>query len=218
MLGIVGQIAVTMALVVASTTSPSADSLPAADDLAPNTVALVSEMTPGKGTITAGEFRHELELKSVAQGRRSAPGPGADGYAKLMKLSVDSLLEGAWLRGQAAEWGIAVGRREVKREVARIKRENFKSGAEYREFLRQAHFTPRDVYERVELQLLAAGLQRTLARQAGEQAKTRKDEQRFFARFVKEFEERWRARTVCAAGYVTERCSNGPPPSQMRYA
>ena len=32
---------------------------------------------------------------------------------------------------------------------------------------------------------------------------TRRQEQRAFAKFIKEYEERWRSRTGCAAGYVT---------------
>jgi hypothetical protein len=36
--------------------------------------------------------------------------------------------------------------------------------------------------------------------------------QKAFDRFIREYEERWRARTVCAMGYVTVRCSNGPTP------
>jgi hypothetical protein len=31
------------------------------------------------------------------------------------------------------------------------------------------------------------------------------------AKFVAEFEQRWRARTVCAPEYLLARCSNGPP-------
>lgn len=37
-----------------------------------------------------------------------------------------------------------------------------------------------------------------------------KAEQEFFLAFVEEFNETWRARTVCAPQYATERCSNGP--------
>jgi hypothetical protein len=38
--------------------------------------------------------------------------------------------------------------------------------------------------------------------------------QEAFTKFVKEYEERWRARTVCAAGHVTVRCSNGRRPKR----
>jgi hypothetical protein len=47
--------------------------------------------------------------------------------------------------------------------------------------------------------------ERITAGLTGEAAK-----QKGFAKFVDEYTERWRSRTVCAPGYVTVRCSNGP--------
>lgn len=186
---------------------------PAPEELAPNVVALVIEMPTGKGRITRAEFHHELELVAVQKGRRSAPKPDDAEYAKLEKDAVDYLLEAAWIRGQAVEWYLSVGRRRVKREVQVIKRQAFKSRAEFRAFLRETHYTLHDVYEHVELQILSTRLQAHLKHKIGNHV-TRREEQRAFAKIVREFNTRWRARTVCATGYATERCSNGPLPSR----
>lgn len=40
-------------------------------------------------------------------------------------------------------------------------------------------------------------------------------EQEAFNRFVRSYNRRWRARTVCAPGFVTEYCSNGPRPAPL---
>ncbi len=102
--------------------------------------------------------------------------------------------------------GIGVRSREVARETEKLKRQAFRNAAQYRRFLREAHYTRRDVKERVEIQLLSERIQeRILAGVSGEVAA-----QRAFAKFIDEYEERWRLRTVCAPGYVTVRCSNGP--------
>lgn len=199
------------ALSVGGFPASSSDAPPSAEELAPNVVALVVEVPAAKGTITLEEFRHGLELTAVQHGRRRVPGPDDAEYAKLERETVDSLLEAAWLRGQAVEWEIVVSRRQVKRTVRAIKRESFKNGAEFRAFLKEAHYTRRDVYDRVELQILGTLLQAHLRQQIGEHA-TKREEQRAFMEFIREFGDRWRSRTVCAAGYVTERCSNGPPP------
>jgi hypothetical protein len=119
------------------------------------------------------------------------------------------LLEDSWIRGQAAEMGIGVRPRGVARELALFKKEAFKNGAEYRRFLREAHYTRRDVKERVEILMLSERIQeKVVAGFASE-----KGRQKAFVKFIAEYEERWRSRTVCAAGFVTTRCSNGPAPA-----
>lgn len=127
--------------------------------------------------------------------------------------ALKSMFEGIWIVGQAAEWDIAVTRRQVKSAVAEIKRENFRSVAEFRQFMRESHYTRRDVYERVEIQLLSTEVGARLTRQIERESRNVREEQRAFREFIDEFEDRWRGRTVCAPAYVIERCSNGPVPS-----
>jgi hypothetical protein len=79
--------------------------------------------------------------------------------------------------------------------------------------LRASRYTRRDVNDRVELQLLSARLQVRLERQIEREARNEFEEQRALREFSVEFNERWRARTVCAPEYATDRCSNGPPPT-----
>lgn len=102
--------------------------------------------------------------------------------------------------------GIGVRPRGVTRELARLKKQAFDNGAQYRRFLREAHFTRRDVRDRVELQMLSDRIQEVIV--AGQTSAKAKQEA--FDKFIREYVERWRARTVCAAGHVTVRCSNGP--------
>jgi hypothetical protein len=205
--------AITAAAIVAcASAAVVAHALPAPEELAPDRVAVVDRAPGGHGTITLAEFRHGLVLAAAGKGRRSLPKAGGPAYEVIQKEAVDSLLEGAWIYGQADEWGISVSRRQVSRELAQLKRESFKSGAEFRDFLRENRYTRHDVNERVEIQVIATRLQHRLVRQFRREGKTsRKAEQRAFTEFVQEFNAKWRARTVCAPRYATERCSNGPP-------
>jgi parvulin-like peptidyl-prolyl isomerase len=184
--------------------------LPAPDELPATMVAVVSEVPVGRGRITKGEFQHALLLEAVSAGRRSAPKPGGAGYEKSKVIAVGSLLERVWVYGEAAEMNIAVTHREVAREVALIKRESFKDGAEFRRFLKEARYTRRDVNEQVEIQMLGTRLQRRFFRQIGRETSSKSEEQQAFTEFAAEFSKKWRSRTVCAADYVTDRCSNAP--------
>jgi SurA-like N-terminal domain len=210
---VAGSIAAVVALVIAGGLAERSFALPAAEELAPNTVARVSDVPVRKGTITTAEFRHALLLTAVSAGRRSTPKPGGNGYERLKKNAIGALLETAWVRGEAVEMDIVVTHHQVSRELAQIKRESFESEAEYHRFLRASHYTRRDVYERVELQLLSLRMQKRLQTRIERESRNKYEEQQAFQEFVTEFTERWRARTVCAPEYATDRCSNGPPPS-----
>ena len=120
-------------------------------------------------------------------------------------------LESEWIRGQAAEMGIGVRPREVARALAQLKKQAFRNGAQYRRFLKKSHYTRRDVNERVEIQLFSERIQERVA--AG--IDSEKAVQKAFAKFVSEYKVRWRSRTVCAADYVTDLCSNGPEPQRL---
>jgi hypothetical protein len=189
---------------VGSTVQPTADALPG------TMVAVVSEVPVRRGRITKAEFQHELLLEAVSAERRAAPKPGSAGYEKSKVAAVKNLLEGAWIVGQAAEWGITVTHAQISREVARIRKESFKDGAEYRRFLKETRYTRRDVNERVEVQMLSERLQWHLSRRARKETSSKADERRAFEEFIDEFTERWRSRTVCAPDYANSRCSNSP--------
>jgi hypothetical protein len=98
----------------------------------PGTVAVVAELPRGAGTITKAEFWHQLVLSSVQAGPDSPPGRGGRRYETLKTAALNSQLEAVWILGQADEWGIHVARAEVKRELAAVKRESFRSLAEFR--------------------------------------------------------------------------------------
>jgi hypothetical protein len=163
----------------------------------------------GGGITTKKEFRRALAQAAAQKGLRSVPEPGHNGYGELRETVMGELLDDSWIRGQAAEMGIGVRPRAVAREIEKLKRQVFKNGAQYRRFLREAHYARRDVKERVEIQMLSERIQERILAGGGSEAAA----QKAFARFISEYEVRWRARTVCAPEYVVDRCSNAPAPS-----
>ena len=122
-------------------------------DLPANTVAIVSEVPRRLGTITKVEFHHALAQAAAQAGHKSTPKPGGNGYGKLKEAAIGERLDTIWIKGQAAEMGIGVTPRKVSHALVRLKKQAFKSGAEDHQFLTEAHYTRRDVRERVEVQL-----------------------------------------------------------------
>jgi hypothetical protein len=177
--------------------------------------AIVAQVPDHKGesggVITIKKFDHSLDQVAAQHGRQAAPGPRGDGYRRLKNQAIGEQIEAAWIRGQAAEMGIGLRPRKVSRELAALKKQAFKNGAQYRRFLKEAHYTRKDLLDRVETQMFSELIQeRILSGIRGEAAA-----QKAFSKFVAEFAERWRSRTVCAPGYITKLCSNGPEPKSL---
>jgi hypothetical protein len=187
---------------VAAATEPP---LPAPEALPADVVVFVAHVPSSLGRLTKAEFQRALVQAAAQAGRSSAPGPHAKDYPRIANRALGERVDAIWIQGQAMEMGIGVRPREISRELARLKKEAFENEAQYRRFLREAHFTDRDVRERVMLQILSEKIQvRVIFGLSDAEA------HKAFNRFVKEYATRWQGRTVCAPGYITVRCSNGP--------
>lgn len=122
------------------------------------------EGAPGDtGEVTQTEFEHALEQAAAQAGVNKTPKPGEPQYDELEETALNALFEAIWLRGFAEEKGIpAPSKKEVNKEFKKLKDESFQSPKEYRDFLKEAKFTRKDVRERVELQILSTNLQTQL--------------------------------------------------------
>jgi hypothetical protein len=179
--------------------------LPTPETLPNHVVVFVAHVPPSLGRLTKAEFQRALVQEAAQAGRASVPGSHAKDYPRIAGRALGERLDAIWLQGQAREMAIGVRPHEISRELAYLKKEAFDNKAQYRRFLREAHFTNRDVRERVKLQILSEKIQvRVVFGLSGA------ERQRAFSRFVREYEGRWRGRTVCAPHYVTARCSNAP--------
>jgi hypothetical protein len=200
------KLSASVALLVPCFTPPaeSPASVGAPHRLPANVVAVVSHVPRALGTMTRRELHRALA--QVAAPRR-APGPGSARYERLKHFAMKHALEQIWIQGQAAEMEIRASAREISRELMKLRKQNFRSYAEYRRFLKLFHLSVRDVNERVKVQILSSKIDRRLLSdvEPGQQEQVIKE-------FVAAFNKRWRARTVCATGYiVADQCSNGEP-------
>ena len=119
-------------------------------------VLLVEDAVGDSGHVSKEEFDHALEL--AAEGK-AVPKPGTKRYEEVKETALTGLVEGIWLEGEAAEMGIEVSDQKVQRQLAKIKKENFPTEAEFQKFLKESKFTEEDIDERVKLELLAQEVQ-----------------------------------------------------------
>jgi parvulin-like peptidyl-prolyl isomerase len=122
-------------------------------------VAIVGHVPGETGKISEADFEHALKLSAAQAHVKAVPKPGDEKYEELQKAALNSLFDMAWIEGLAAEMGISTTPKEVAAELEKLKKENFKNGAEYKKFLAESHYTPEDVNDRVELQILSTRIQ-----------------------------------------------------------
>jgi parvulin-like peptidyl-prolyl isomerase len=125
--------------------------------------AAVVEDTPGDiGKISIAKVEHAIELAAAQGGEKTTPKPGDPKYDEAKETAVNSILEGIWIQGLSSQWGIEVSEKELAAEVEKVKKESFESEAEFQKFVKESHYTPADVNEKVLLQTLSKELQEQL--------------------------------------------------------
>lgn len=140
-------------LVIAIAEGVGSPSVPAGD------VAIVEGLPGGTRSISEADFKHSLELAAAQGGLKKVPKPGESKYEELQTTALNSLFDTAWIEGLAAEMGISVTPGEIAAKLKSLKKENFKTEAAFRKFLRESHYTTADVDNRVKLTILSTKVQ-----------------------------------------------------------
>lgn len=137
------------------------------DPSVPSGDAALVEDAPGDvGNVSVADVEHAIDLAAAQAGEKEAPKPGDPKYEETKETAMQSILEGIWIQGVADEWGIEVTDAEVAKELKKVKKESFKSEAEFQKFLKESRYTPADINTRVRIQILSTKLQEQLKEKA----------------------------------------------------
>ena len=126
-------------------------------------VAVVEDAPGDLGTVTQEDLDRAIEQAAGQSGVKKVPKPGDPQYDELEKTAFSELLDRIWIQGEAEEMGISVTPQEVSDELEKLKKQAFKSEAQYQKFLKESHFTQADVDERIEIQMLSERIQKQAA-------------------------------------------------------
>lgn len=125
-------------------------------------IALVEGVPSEIGHISKEEFDRALLQAAAQTGLKEAPKPGDKKYEEVKEAAVGELIDGVALQGQAEEMNIKVTDKQIETELEQIKKQNFKTDAEFEKFLEESKYTPADVDKRVRLQILSTQIQQKL--------------------------------------------------------
>jgi parvulin-like peptidyl-prolyl isomerase len=129
-------------------------------------VAVVEDAPEGLGTVTKEQFQHALVQAAAEDKVTPVPKPGDDKYEAEQEKAMGNVLDPIWIQGQAEEMGISVTPKEVAEELKKLKEKAFKTEQQYKEFLKEAHFTEADVNTRVTIQILSEQIQNQVTEEA----------------------------------------------------
>jgi foldase protein PrsA len=129
-------------------------------------IALVSNVPSDVGHISEADFKRSLEQQEAQTGTKKAPKAGSKKAEELKKSAVGELLNTAWITGEGEELGIKVTDKEIETELAKVKKESFKTEKAFQEFMKESHFTEEDVNARLELQILSTKIQEKITKEA----------------------------------------------------
>lgn len=122
-------------------------------------IALISSAPAKYEHISEADYKKSLEQQETQAGLKKPPKAGSKKEEELHNAAIGELLNSAWIFGEAEELGIKVTQKEVEAELAKVKKESFKTEKAFQEFLKESHFTEEDVNERLELQILSTKIQ-----------------------------------------------------------
>jgi parvulin-like peptidyl-prolyl isomerase len=128
--------------------------------------ALVEDVPGDIGEVSEADIAHAIELAAAQAGEKKAPKLGDPKYEETLETAMQTVLEGIWIQGVADEWGIEVTDAEVAKELKKVKKESFKSEAEFQAFIKESGYTPADIDSRVKIQILSTQLQEQLKEKA----------------------------------------------------
>jgi parvulin-like peptidyl-prolyl isomerase len=137
-----------------------APSIPSGD------IALVTSVPSDLGHISEADYKKSLEQQEAQSGLKKAPKAGSKKAEELHTSAVGELLNTAWIFGEGEELGIKVTPKEVETELAKVKKESFKTEKAFQEFLKESHYTEEDVNQRIELQVFSTKIQEKITKEA----------------------------------------------------
>jgi parvulin-like peptidyl-prolyl isomerase len=129
-------------------------------------IALVTSVPSELGHISEADYKTSIEQQEAQSGTKKPPKAGSKKAEELHKAAIGELLNTAWIFGEGEELGIKVTEKEVETELAKVKKESFKTEKAFQEFMKESHFTEEDVHKKIELQILSTKIQEKITKEA----------------------------------------------------
>ena len=129
-------------------------------------IAVVEDAASGTSPITRDQFNRALEQTAARSGLDSVPKPDSKQYGDIKDAAIGDLLDTVWIQSEAAEQGLGATEKEVAAKLEEIKKQNFRTEAEYQQFIKRSGYNQEEINLRVKLQILSTAIQTKVGKDA----------------------------------------------------
>jgi hypothetical protein len=189
-------------------------------------VAIIEGAPPDLRVVSEAEFEQEMRQRAAMGELGEDFGPGDPGYAQVKREALSLLISSVWIDTEAIDMGVPVTRQQIVQRLAPEKK-----------FLRETHYTPKTMVERVKWMLSGDNILKKLDEdtpppinaeirayyeenpsdesfaKAKDKISRLIDERRqaeIFNNVEMDWRGEWQLRTHCAEGFVVEECAEYP--------
>ena len=128
------------------------------DPSVPDDAIAIVEEAPGE-EVTIEEYERSLLQTAARQGLEEVPPTDDPQFEPLREAAIADVILTRWVLGEGEERGIDISERAIEAEREKVIEEQFGSQKAFDKFLEDAIFTPEEVHDRLELQLLSDHIQ-----------------------------------------------------------
>jgi len=161
-----GVLFVALSVIVAVAVGVGHPSVPS-DDVAVVDSDINVEGLVDNGHISKTGFDKIFAETAKQQGLNAPPQQSDPQYQSIKDQAMGTALDIAWITGEAKKQGVEVTDTEVQQQLQQSKQQNFKTEAEYQQYLQQQGLTEADVLQRVRLQVISTKIENKLTESAG---------------------------------------------------
>jgi parvulin-like peptidyl-prolyl isomerase len=129
-------------------------------------IAVISSAPEGLGNVSEAEYKASYARQETQAGLKKAPKAGSKKAEELHKASIEELLSKVWIFGEGEELGIKVTPKEIETQVAKVKKESFKTEKAFQEFLKEQNLNEEEVNDLIELQIIQTKIQEKVPKEA----------------------------------------------------
>jgi parvulin-like peptidyl-prolyl isomerase len=129
-------------------------------------IAVISSAPDGLGNISEDQYKASLARQETQAGLKKAPKAGSKKAEELHKATIEELISKVWIFGEGEELGIKVTPKEVETQLAKVKKESFKTEKAFQEFLTEQNLNEEEVNELIELQIIQTKIQEKVPKEA----------------------------------------------------
>jgi parvulin-like peptidyl-prolyl isomerase len=155
-----GVVFVALFVIFAVAEGLGAPSVPSGD------IAKISSAPEGMGNVSEAEYKASLARQETQAGLKKAPKAGSKKAEELHKATIEELISKVWIFGEGEELGIKVTPKEVETQLAKVKKESFKTEAAFQKFLKEQNLNEEEVNELIELQIIQTKIQEKVPKEA----------------------------------------------------